>query len=111
MSFPHPGDIAQPMSPALAGGFFTTESPEKPKKLGSTSELHTKVLSNMKSRVNRDVLGSRFEEPRTCNHLLNRSTKKKTVCISKEVESFSSFNDKTEFSSVQFSCSVMSDSL
>ena len=72
MSFPHPGDILKPMSPespALAGGFFTTESLGKPKKLGSTSEVHTKVLSSMKSRVTRVVLGSRFEEPRTCHHV------------------------------------------
>ena len=35
LSFPSPGDIPnpgiKPTSPALAGGFFTAESPEKPK--------------------------------------------------------------------------------
>jgi len=35
LSFPPPGDLPdpgiQPESPALAGGFFTTEPPEKPR--------------------------------------------------------------------------------
>ena len=34
LPFPSPGDLPdpgiEPMSPALAGGFFTTEPPEKP---------------------------------------------------------------------------------
>ena len=37
MPFPPPGDLPdpgiEPMSPALAGGFFTTEPPEKPEDL------------------------------------------------------------------------------
>ena len=37
LPFPPPGDLPdpgiEPMSPALAGGFFTTEPPEKPEDL------------------------------------------------------------------------------
>ena len=30
LPFPPPGDLPEPASPALAGGFFTTEPPGKP---------------------------------------------------------------------------------
>ena len=43
LPFPSPGDLPdpgiEPVSPALAGGFFTTEPPGKPLVNGSSTEL------------------------------------------------------------------------
>ena len=102
-----------PESPALAGGFFTTESLGKPKKLGSTSEVHAKVLSSMKSRVSRDVLGSRFEEPRTCHHLAEQKWQEKNCMYFKRSRRFFFFlflmtrQNSVEFSSVTWSCPTL----
>ena len=43
MSFPSPGDLPdpgiEPVSPALAGKFFTTEPPGKPKDGGGSTQI------------------------------------------------------------------------
>ena len=52
MSFPPPGDLPDPgierESPALAGGFFTTEPSVKPKKEGAETGF---MISLGKARV------------------------------------------------------------
>ena len=54
--FPSPGDLPhlgiEPASPALAGGFFTTESPGKPK----STVLQFKNLSQCKAEERGDEL-------------------------------------------------------
>ena len=48
LPFPPPGDLpypgVEPMSPALAGGFFTTEPPGKPTK----EHLHPKLYDMLR---------------------------------------------------------------
>ena len=52
LPFPSPGDLPdpgiEPASPALAGGFFTTEPPGKSNKAGGTAKgKHSKHVSTL----------------------------------------------------------------
>ena len=62
LPFPSPGDLPDrgigPVSPALAGGFFTTKPPEKPHELSDLSfycTIHNESILSKKFAVNKYV--------------------------------------------------------
>ena len=54
-----PGPGIEPVSPALAGGFLTTESPQKPKKLKFKRGIGKKCSSDFLGEGERQALHTR----------------------------------------------------
>ena len=66
LPFPPPGDLSnpgiEPVSPALAGRFFTTEPPGKPGQVGREVRNHEHLASAHSSQGHADAMGTHGED-------------------------------------------------
>ena len=80
LSFPSPGDLSEPgmepMSPALAGRFFATELPGKPRQLCQHASIHESQITNSRqqSQEHRIHISRCFLDLSTCTSCSHHAT-------------------------------------